>query len=258
MVCPPLCLDWSGAAGTVSRDSSEPLTAFHIFRTASNTKTYVAAAILRLVEMNRLKLDDSVGSYLPPQWRQWLADDGYNLPSITLRMILSHIIELETGLPLGPAVRSLLDFEALGLRATWWEVMEEKPTTAGPLAHQYFSDFETSEWNPSLDLYGGGGLMTDARDLGLFTRKLIKGDVLKSEAMLMEMTGSGTSDYRLGLFCYDLDGRLGWGHTGFWNTFVVHVPTLDLTISGCVLNHHAVRGMDLVLEVVDLVDARNN
>ncbi len=100
--------------------------------------------------------------------------------------------------------------------------------------------------------------MTDARDLGLFTRKLIKGDVLKSEAMLMEMTGSGTSDYRLGLFCYDLDGRLGWGHTGFWNTFVVHVPSLDLTISGCVLNHNAVRGMDLVQEVVDLVDARNN
>jgi len=312
VICPPLNLEMSAAAGMVSRESSERLTARHTFRTASNTKTYVAAAILRLVEMDRLKLDDSVHEHLPRQWCLWLEEDGYDLQAITLRMVLSHtaglndhaaddryadailadpqhqwlpdeqihlltqwfdpvgepgelysysddgyillgrIIERETGLPLGPAVSSLLDFKSLGLNSTWWEIMEEKPDAAGPLAHQYYFDFDTSQWNPSLDLYGGGGLMTDARDLGLFTRKLIKGEVLKSESMLMELTGSGTPGYRLGIFCTDFEGRLGWGHTGFWNTFVFHFPSLDLTISGSILNR-SVRGAEVVGEVVDVV-----
>jgi D-alanyl-D-alanine carboxypeptidase len=313
IICPQLDLEWSGAAGMASRNSEESLTAQHTFRMASNAKTYVAAAILRLVEMNRLSLDDPLEKHLPQQWRQWLADDGYDLQAITLRMVLSHtaglndhasddrypeaivadpqrqwlpddqihlltqwfdpvgrpgekfsysddgyiilgrILEQTTGLALGPAVRSLLDFEYLGLDVTWWEIMETKPAAAGPVAHQYFLDFDTTFWNPSFDLYGGGGLMSDARDLGLFTRKLIKGEVLKTEEMLMEMTGSGTADYRLGLFCSDLNGRLSWGHTGFWNTFVFHLPSLDLTISGCILDR-SFRGVQLAEDVLGLVE----
>jgi D-alanyl-D-alanine carboxypeptidase len=315
VVCPAIDLEWSSAVGTVSLENDEPLTPEHTFRIASNTKTYVAASVLRLVEMGRLDLEDPVEGHLPDQWRRWLADDGYDLQAITLRMILSHtaglndhasddrytqailadpqrnwlpgdqirsltewfdpvgdpgeqfsysddgyiilgrIVELSTGLSLGPAVRSLLDFESLGLQSTWWEVMEEEPEHMGPRAHQYLSEFDTTEWNPSLDLYGGGGLVTDVRDLAYFTRKLIKGDVLHSEAMLLEMTGSGTADYRLGLFCKDLSGSLGWGHSGFWNTFVYHFPALDLTISGCILNHEAVRGDELAKGVVPLVAA---
>ncbi|MCP4291601.1 MAG: beta-lactamase family protein [bacterium] len=312
--CPKLDLQWSGATGTVSRESTEPLTAQHTFRIASNTKTYVAAAILRLVEMDRLKLSSSLHEHLPDQWRRWLAADGYDLQAITLSMVLSHtaglndhasddryaevilanpqrqwlpddqihlltqwfdpvgpagapysysddgyiilgrILEQETGLALGPAVRSLLGFDALGLNATWWEVMEEKPAGAGPLAHQYYLDFDTSTWNPSLDLYGGGGLLADAKDLGRFIRMLIKGHVLQTEAMLLQMTGSGTAEYRQGLICTNFGDHVAWGHTGFWNTFVFHIPSLDLTVSGSIFSHHAQRGAELVEQVVQLVD----
>jgi len=314
VTCPPKNLEWSGAAGTPSRESAEPLTSQYTFRTASNTKTYVAAAILRLAEMNKLSLDDSVEGYLPENWNRWLSGDGYDLHAITLRMILSHtsglndhssddryaqailsdterrwladdqiylltdwfdpvgkpgekfsysddgyiilgrIVEKMTGMSLGPAVRSLLDFQSLGLKSTWWEIMESKPEQAGPMAHQYYSDFDTSLWNPSLDLYGGGGLISDARDLGMFTRLLLKGKVLKTGAMLGQMVGSGTAGYRLGLIGFEFDGRLGWGHTGFWNTFVVHFPTLDLTVSGCILSHHAMRGTELVGEVLEIME----
>ena len=65
----------------------------------------------------------------------------------------------------------------LGLDATWWERDEIAPTTAGPRAHQYYLDFDTTNWNPSLDLYGGGGLLTDADDLGIFLRALLAGRV---------------------------------------------------------------------------------
>jgi len=312
VLCPDLDLNWVGASGKVSRKSVTVLTPKHTFRIASNTKTYVAAAILRLVEMEKLNLEDPLGDYLPDQWSQWLEDDGYDLDVMTLRMVLSHtaglndhanddryseailadpqhrwkpddqirmlvewfdpvgepgeqysysddgyillgrILEEETGRPLGPAVRSLLDFDGLGLSSTWWEIMEEPPAGAVPRAHQYFYEHDTWEWDPSLDLYGGGGLVSDTKDLGLFMRKLLKGEVLKTEAMLEEMKTSGTPDYRLGLICPDLGGTLALGHGGFWNTFAYHVPEMDLTVSGCILNHDAIRGLELVKEVVAL------
>ena len=54
----------------------------------------------------------------------------------------------------------------------------------------------------------------------------------------------------LGLAATDLEGRLAWGHTGFWNTFVYHVPSLDMTVAGCVLNHHGLEGKELARRLV--------
>ena len=48
----------------------DPLTPEHTFRIASNTKTYVAAAILRLAESGRLSLDDPLGDHLDPDFHQ--------------------------------------------------------------------------------------------------------------------------------------------------------------------------------------------
>jgi D-alanyl-D-alanine carboxypeptidase len=115
---------------------------------------------------------------------------------------LGGIIERRTGRNLGQAVRELVPLDRLGLRSTWWEVNEPTPPGAGPGAHQYYGDKDTYDWNPSLDLYDGGGLLTDVRDLGQFMRLLIKGQVLQSQASLAAMTGDGTPPYRLGLIEY--------------------------------------------------------
>jgi D-alanyl-D-alanine carboxypeptidase len=108
-----------------------------------------------------------------------------------------------------------------------------------------------------MDLYGGGGLLTDARDLGWFLRKLMNGEVFRNEGTLAAMTGEGTTHYRLGLFCADLGGHLAWGHTGFWNTFAFHVPGLDLTVSGAVLDHFAAKGQTLAAQLVSTVADRS-
>ncbi len=310
VICPYLGLEWSGAAGTVAHGSREPLTSGHTFRIASNTKTYVAAAILRLVEDGRLSLDATLSSCLPPDQAALLAGDGYRIDAITLRQVLSHtsgladhsgddrygeaiiadpqhawtrdeqvrrcvelfdplgppgaqfvysdtgyillggIVEAVTGRELGMAVRELLDYPRLGLGATWWEYTEAAPGRAGPRAHQYIGEHDVTAWNASFDLYGGGGLITDVRDLGRFMRVLLKGRVLHDQATLAAMTGDGTSRYRLGLMCQTLDDRLAWGHQGFWNTFAFHVPTLDATISGCILNHDAANGRVLAERLI--------
>ncbi len=310
--CPQAGLDWSGAAGLADFDSGEELTPQHTFRIASNTKTYVAVAILKLVEQGRLDLDASIACYLPAKWRRLLLDDGYILPAMTLRRVLSHtaglndhssddrygavimadpqhawtpdeqitrlvewfdpvgpagaqytysddgyillgrILETVTGQSLGRAVRELVGYEALGLPTTWWEVMEPAPEGAGPRAHQYIGEMDTFAWNPSLDLYGGGGIIADVRDMGLFIRQVVKGEAL-GDPLLRDMVGSGTASYRLGLICLNLDGRVALGHSGFWNTFAYHVPGMDLTVSGCILNHDAVKGTELADAVVKLV-----
>lgn len=310
VVCPRLALDWSGAAGFAARGTDEPLTARHTFRIASNTKTYVAAAILRLAEDGRLSLDDPLARHLSPERAALLAGDGYDIAAITLRQVLSHtagladhtgddrygdaiiaepqhrwtrdeqvrrlvelfdplgppgspfeysdtgyvllggIVEDVTGRPLGPAVRRLLDFADLGLDATLWEQQEDAPAPAAPRAHQYIGDHDVTGWDASFDLFGGGGLIADVRDLGAFMRALLQGRVLHAEPSLAAMTGDGTAAYRLGLMCVDLDGHLALGHQGFWNTFAFHVPSLDATVAGCILNHDAVNGRELARRLV--------
>ena len=306
-------LEWTAAVGMAGRDTAEPLTVDHTFRIASNTKTYVAAAVLRLAESGRLSLDDSLAGHLSPDQFSLLANDGYDLDAMTIRQVLSHtsgmfehpadpryeeailadphhrwtrleqvtmcvewgdpvgapgemffysdtgyiilggIIERKTGKNLGAAVRDLLGYESLGLEATWWEILEERPATAGPMAHQYYGDLDTYDWNPSVDLYGGGGLISNVREMGLFTRLLLQGKVLERESSLASMTGDGTADYRLGLIAVDLGEHLAWGHTGFWNTFSYYIPALDLTVSGCILNHHAEKGQELARRLVEVV-----
>ncbi len=313
--CPALDLKWAGAAGTTAHDSDTPLTPAHTFRIASNTKTYTAAAVLRLVEQGRLNLADPLSAHLPARYQAVLNGDGYDLETITIRQVLSHtsglhehchdqryadailadpqhkwtrdeqvelcaewsdpvgkpgekfsysdtgyvllggIIEAITGKNLGAAVRELLDYSQLGLTATWWEILEDGPAAAAPRAHQYYHEHDTIDWNPSLDLYGGGGIITDCPDLALFMRKLLKGQVLRREETLAEMTGSGTTSYRLGLMTMELGGHIAWGHQGFWNTFAFHVPTLDLTVAGSILNHEAANGKLLAQELIERVAA---
>jgi D-alanyl-D-alanine carboxypeptidase len=179
----------------------------------------------------------------PPGESYVYSDTGY--------VLLGGILETVMEQPLGLAVRELLDFRRLGLRATWWEDMEGAPPGAGPRAHQYFGDHDVTGWNASFDLFGGGGLISNVRDLARFLRALMKGRVLREEISLAAMTGRGTADYRLGLMCAVLADHLAWGHTGYWNTFAFHVPDLDATIAGCILNHEAAKGRALAERLTD-------
>ncbi|UCH82935.1 MAG: beta-lactamase family protein, partial [Candidatus Latescibacterota bacterium] len=90
VICPPAQLDWAGAAGTIAKGDSTPLTAAHTVRIASNTKTYVAAAVLRLAEMGRIGLDDSLDGYLNAEHNELLRGDGYDTDVMTIAQVLSH------------------------------------------------------------------------------------------------------------------------------------------------------------------------
>ena len=87
---PSVGLSWSGAAGMADRALGIEMTPQHPVRIASNTKTFMAAAILRLWEEGRLDLDDPIAGHLPNDFVRMLEADGYHLDAITIRHLLTH------------------------------------------------------------------------------------------------------------------------------------------------------------------------
>ncbi|WP_300526837.1 serine hydrolase domain-containing protein [Maricaulis sp.] len=268
-------------------------------RIASNTKTYVAAAYLRLWEEGLLPLDEPINGMIDPEFDRLLSADGYRTDLITPRHLLMHnagmpdhaddtyvaavfedtqrqwtradqvefltanhdpiggpgerfvysdtgyillgrMIERVTGEPLSAAVRRLLRFDALGLDQTWWEQAEQAGAEVQPRAHQYLGDMDTTGFNGSLDLYGGGGLIASPRDLARFWRALFRGEVFADAAtlnLMIEAPGQVAPErYRLGVFIETIDGATAYSHSGFWGTYAVYIPERDLAIAAVVLD----------------------
>ena len=87
---PSLGLDWQGSAGVFDRATGQKLLPEHTMRIASNTKTYIATAVLRLVEDGKVGVDDPIAKHLSPESLAELRRDGYDPGAITVRHLLTH------------------------------------------------------------------------------------------------------------------------------------------------------------------------
>jgi len=164
----------------------------------------------------------------PPGAKFHYSDTGY--------VLLGEIIERSTSVDIGTAVRTVLDFDTLGLADTWWEALEAAPPGLPPLAHQYDGrEFDGATLHPSYDLYGGGGLVSTVGDVTTFFRALFDGDVFADPATLETMrtvSRPGRAEGgALGLFRYRIAGVPCWGHPGFWGTVAYACPDRDLAFT---------------------------
>lgn len=73
------------AAGYANRENQIPADPHRLFKIASISKLYIAAACAKLVHVNVLSLDKTLGEYLPD-----LVNRIENADEITLRMMLQH------------------------------------------------------------------------------------------------------------------------------------------------------------------------
>jgi D-alanyl-D-alanine carboxypeptidase len=157
--------------------------------------------------------------------------------------LVGEIIERVTGASMGAAIRDLVGYERLGIRTTWQETIEPEPPDVPPLSHQYEREMDVADMDASVDLYGGGGLMSTCGDLGRFFRALLRDEVFRSPPTLATMiTTLGqvpraplTSDdpvdnAAMFLFRAEIGGETWWGHDGYWGTSAYTCPTLDVTI----------------------------
>jgi D-alanyl-D-alanine carboxypeptidase len=295
VVAPGHHLDVSIAAGLADRATATPLTLDAGFRIASNTKTFTAAAILRLMEQGRLSLDMPIADLVAPETVEALRADGYQVDSITVRHLLQHtsgiynygkdpayeaavaaepakrwtrleqvrfamdhgdplgepgtvyaysdtgyallgeILERVTGAPLDDAYRTLLDFERLHLDATYVESLEPPPPGVTPRAHQYFGELDGFGMDPSFDGYGPAGLVSTVDDLSTFYRALLDGDVFdrpETLATMLEIPATNAeAQAGMGIFQIELGDSPCWQHSGFWGTFVLTCPQIDVTLA---------------------------
>ncbi len=327
---PSVGLSWSGAAGMADRALGIEMTPQHPVRIASNTKTFMAAAILRLWEEGRLDLDDPIAGHLPNDFVRMLEADGYHPDTITIRHLLTHtsglfdyagseafdariganvrhrwtraeqlegamdwgdpygkpgevygysdtgyillgeILERVTELPMGTALRDLVGYDDLGLSSTWLETKEPRPPGVPDRAHQYEGIDDTYRWHPSLDLYGGGGLVSTVGDLARFMRGIFTGRVYRrsSTTEVMLSTVAATSGgpayfghaqvpgiYRMGVFVVEIDDLTIYVHEGYWGTLAAYVPNLDLVVGATVTQAQTQTLGPMLIRVVELVQA---
>jgi len=327
---PRFGLSFDGAAGVADRATGEPLTPRHALRIASNTKTFVAAAILRLHEDGKLELDAPIAAHVSPEHALLLVGDGYDPAAIKVRHLLTHtsglfdyadsaqfaerieadpghrwtrteqlagamewgdpygapgevyryadtgyillgeIVERASGQPLADALRGLLDFDRLGLASTWLETLEPPPAGSQDRAHQYLGESDTHDWDPSFDLYGGGGLAATAGDLARFMRGLFGGRVYRRAETLETMLTSVAAArggpayggeeqrpgvYRMGISVREIDGLEVYQHSGFWGTTAAYVPRLDVAIGLAVTQQESPARGALLRQALEAVRA---
>lgn len=192
-----------------------------------------ARGLARLVEWT-----DPVGA---PGEKFAYSDTGY--------VMLGAIVEAVTGQDLPDAVRAQLDLARHGLDRTWWERYEDPRGRAR--AHQVFQGMDTHAWNPSMDLYGGGGLVASTADVAIFFDALLEGRVFRKPGTLAQMLSREgvppDSPYRHGLFVYEAAAG-SIGHSGFWGTLVMRDPVSGRTISGAVTNRDDFPAMKATME----------
>ncbi|PCE34206.1 serine hydrolase [Burkholderia ubonensis subsp. mesacidophila] len=81
---------WGTASGLADASASRPLGVDTPLRVASNTKMFVAAAVLRLWEQGRIDIDASIAAAATPDLVAVLQAGGYRTESITVRQLMNH------------------------------------------------------------------------------------------------------------------------------------------------------------------------
>ncbi len=82
-------ISWSGVAGTSDKDGTQ-LKEDQPVLIASNTKTYVSVAILRLVEQSKLDLNQAIDTLIFDKTNKLLKAEGYDTSQIKIVQLLNH------------------------------------------------------------------------------------------------------------------------------------------------------------------------
>lgn len=190
----------------------------------------------------------------PPGACYAYADTGY--------IVLGEIIERVTGLSLAQAVRRLVRLDALGMAQTWWETLEEPPAGAPELQPQWHDGASASDWHPSFDLFGGGGLISTVGDLNRFLAALLAGEILRpatvAEALATPAVAPAQAttpgrNHSLLLATMRIGERWCLGHTGFWGSATVRLPGTGATVS-LSINASGDRAWRAMLDLLELID----
>jgi D-alanyl-D-alanine carboxypeptidase len=93
----------------------------------------------------------------------------------------------------------------------------------------------TKKINTSYE-WGGGGLVSTTRDMGLFIKGLFDNKLFKNPSTLKKMTDYSVTkkfgeNYGMGIYKYELNGKIFYGHGGFYGSILAYDPVEKITFS---------------------------
>lgn len=156
--------------------------------------------------------------------------------SDTNYLLLAVLIEQLTKKPLHKVLDERI-ITPLGLKDTYLEFYQS-PGTAAPLVFPHYRQYSLKEVNTSFD-WGGGGLVSTLRDLDIFIRALLKGELFKKEETLSLMmqfndivaeTKSGSAGYGSGIQKKEIHSHTFIGHNSSYGSMMYYDPQQDISI----------------------------
>lgn len=197
-------------------------------------------------------------------WGDKLAEPGDQYEySDTGYILLGEIIEHFFDGDLALGLRTLVGYDKLGLSHTWLETLEDAPIGMKRLVHCYFGREDVTEIDPSIDLYGGGGLVSTTSDLvkfidGLFNSEVFaKAETLDLMLSKSQMNNKGDGDinnhreYRCGIVAMPLFGQEVYTHSGLWDVYVLHDPSSNTSLATNFTNSHRYRLVKKVVQTIN-------
>lgn len=175
------------------------------------------------------------------------SDTGY--------ILLGEIIERLTNADLGRALRDLLQYDKQELFSTWLETFESNPNENKRFVNRYLGQHNTTNWDASIDLYGGGGLISTTKDLTRFFHHLFNVDIFENRNTLQVMLAApevvipSKSTYHCGVYSVSLYGIKAYMHNGIWGTQLLYIPKYNCSIA----INYANRSHERLLKKVFLV-----
>lgn len=166
--------------------------------------------------------------------------EGFKYADINF-VLLTEIIENITHLPYYLSIKKLLSYKKNGLEITRFAKFEKADKNSHEWAHQYWDEFgwDTYNLDPSWDLYGGGGIATNVKEMSIFFQQLFGGKIIKNKKILSQMTADVPPNlevnYCLGIRKIKYAGLLGYNHGGGLGTDLIYIPKLKTSIAVAVL-----------------------
>lgn len=126
----------------------------------------------------------------------------------------------------------------LKMEDTYFEFYE-KATYQGNIVNQYFGKINFSKLNTSFD-WAGGGLVSTNQDVSIFIKALFECQLLNKESLkkMIDVKFTKKSEYRYGLGVYEsiYNGKIYFGHYGFYGTYIGYCPESNNVISYAINN----------------------
>jgi len=236
--------------GTADLKNNVSVDSSTIFPIASVTKIFATTLIMKLVQDNKLSLDEPINNYL----------DNSNLSdSIKVKHILSHtsegvpgsffnysprysiltsVIEKASNMPFDEMLKEEI-LDPLSLKNTHPISNEDvQVSLAGQMAKPYYFYGEVEDGHYDIGVSAASGLASTTRDISKFMNALYTGKLISVENFNKIATPFNTthekSPYGLGIFSQQFLGKKilwGYGQEDCFASLVIIIPEDELTLT---------------------------